>query len=129
MGTPIEGKPVVSSCGTSSDHLKNIKVSSAGGVDTLTGTLDEAITAGTVPVDMSVKVSFFKIPIQMNIPFTMSPGIPKGDIKASVGPPSQQANSGINVDVEGTVKVNDGSGGEIACLSVTTPSANRLSVS
>lgn len=117
-----EASPVVTNCGTSSDHLKNISTSSSGGVSTLTGTLDEAVSSGSIAVDMSVKVSFFKIPINMNIPFTYSPGVPAGPIKASVGPKKASVQSNINVDVEGTVKINDGASSEIACLSVTTPS-------
>jgi len=120
---PIEpaATPVVKNCGSDSDHLKNISTSTSGGVSTLTGTLDEAVSSGSVAVDMSVKVSFIKIPVNMNIPFTYTPGIAAGPIKLSIGP-KQAVQSNINVDVEGTVKINDGSSSEIACISVSTPS-------
>jgi hypothetical protein len=123
-----EAKPIVTNCGADTDHLKNISTSATGGVATLTGTLDEAVTAGSVDVDMTVKVSFIKVPIQMNIPFTYSPGVPAGALKLSVGP-KQAVQSNINIDVEGTVKISDGSSQEIACVSVTTPSEPRVAVS
>jgi hypothetical protein len=123
---PIEAGPVASNCGKDTDHLKNIKVTQAGGVTTITGTQDEAIASGSVPVDLSVKVSFIKIPVNMNIPFTVSPAMPAGDIKVSVGPSSSGTASNINVDVEGTVKINDGNSEEIACVSLTTPSAPMM---
>eukprot|EP00658_Telonema_sp_P-2_P085049 TRINITY_DN9602_c0_g1_i1.p2 TRINITY_DN9602_c0_g1~~TRINITY_DN9602_c0_g1_i1.p2 ORF type:complete len:397 (-),score=144.03 TRINITY_DN9602_c0_g1_i1:264-1454(-) len=121
-----EAAPVVSSCGKDTDHLKNLTMSSSGGVSTLQGVLDETVTTGAINVDMKVKVSFISIPIQTNIPFSFSPGIPAGPVKATVGPSSSSAASNINIDVEGTVTVNDGNTQEIACLSVTTPSTTLM---
>jgi len=123
-----ESAPVVKNCGSNADHLKNLKTSVAAGVSTVTGTLDEDVSSGIVPVDLVVKVLFFKIPIKLTVPFSISPGIPKGDIKASVGPVAtvgaqSMAPSKVTVSVDGTIKVNDANSQEIACISLSASTA------
>eukprot|EP00656_Telonema_subtile_P005170 TRINITY_DN1234_c0_g1_i1.p1 TRINITY_DN1234_c0_g1~~TRINITY_DN1234_c0_g1_i1.p1 ORF type:complete len:275 (-),score=49.43 TRINITY_DN1234_c0_g1_i1:199-1023(-) len=118
LGAP----PVVGNCGSAADHLKDITTSAVGGVTTLTGTLDETVSAGEVNIDLKIKVSFFNIPINMNVPFTFSPGFTAGPIKASVGPNSPATSllaPNVDVSVTGTVKVNDAAPSEIACLSLS----------
>jgi hypothetical protein len=73
------------SCGQPSDHLKNVDISSDGGVLKVSGSLDEAITKASVNVDLKIH-EVFSIPIKLTIPFTLSPGIPKGDFKLTAGP-------------------------------------------
>jgi len=118
-----EASPV-SDCSADSDHLHNRSLTQAGGVTTVSGDLDEDVSAGTVNVDLNVQVLFIKIPINMNIPFSLSPGLLKGAIKATVGPagssllvaPIDQPE--IKVKVTGTVKANDDKSSEIVCLKI-----------
>jgi len=115
------GPPVVSNCGTASDHLKNITTTASGGVKTLTGTLDEAITSGSADVDLTVKVLFITVPIKTHVPFTISPGVVAGPLKVSFGPVQKNSvvDSAISIKIAGTVKASDGKAGEIACLKLS----------
>lgn len=118
--TQVAADPVTD-CGTDADHLKDRSISTANNVTTVSGTLDESVAGGTVLVDLSVKVSIIKIPINMNIPFTISPAIAAGALKATFGPVSQQVlqSSALPpVDVSGTVKLNDPKSEEIACIAI-----------
>merc|ERR1712195_481 len=119
----VGAAPVVSNCGAATDHFKNITTSATGGVKTLTGTLDEAVSSGEADVDLTVKVLFITVPIKTTVPFAISPGVPAGPIKVSFGPVQKAAetNSGISIKIDGTVKVSDGKASEIACLKLTTP--------
>jgi len=125
VATPRVGGPVTD-CSGSSDHLQNRSLSTSGGVVSVSGSLDEEVGAGAVAVDLKVKVSFFSIPINMNIPFTISPGIKAGPIQATIGPAADRSASllsmvfkpDIKVEVTGTVKVNDAKSSEIVCVSI-----------
>lgn len=120
---PQVGAGPISDCGSSSDHLKNRTVSDTGGVLKASGDLDEAVASGEVDVNLEVKVSFFKIPIVTNVPFTISPAIAQGPLKLSIGPAkdaseSEVASPNIKVKVDGTVKITDSKKEEIACVAV-----------
>jgi len=116
----------VSDCGQPADHLKNRTFSSTGGVFNLAGDLDETVPAGELDVDMEIKVLFISVPIKMNIPFTISPPIPSGTFKVSVGPISSEDDSTvpevdspeITVHVSGNIKLNDAKKEEIACVAI-----------
>merc|ERR1711959_216352 len=56
----------------------------------------------------------------MTIPLAVSPGAPKGAIKASIGPSSVVLSPDVKATITGTMKVNDGNGEEITCLNVDT---------
>lgn len=113
--------PVASNCGTSSDHLQNIQVTADGSTTTVTGTLDEAIPQFTTNVDLTVKASFIKVPIKMDIPVAITPAIPQGDLKATFTSTSSETEleSGISVTVNGQVKATDANNQEIGCLQLT----------
>lgn len=115
----------ISDCGSASDHLKNKTTSSSGGTVKFSGDLDESVASGEVDVDVEVKVTFIKIPIKTNVPFSISPAIPAGAITASAGPfadtstsTSEVASPDIKVEVSGNVKINDGQKEEIACIAI-----------
>ena len=113
---------MVSSCGTSSDHLSNVQVVKNGATTTVSGSLDESLASITTDVDLTVKASFIKVPIKMTVPASLSPAIPQGDLKATFTPVSSGETleaPAISVTVNGQVKANDGNGQEIACLQLT----------
>jgi len=117
----------VSVCSQASDHLHNLVISDSAGVSTITGSLDEAVTKLSVNVDLKVKVSILSIPISLAIPISYTPGLPKGDVKVTLGPSSgllSTTKSLIDVDVTGTVKANDEASEEIMCLSLTPAEKN-----
>ena len=121
-GEEVGDGPVVSSCGTSSDHLSNVQVVKNGATTTVSGSLDESLASITTDVDLTVKASFIKVPIKMTIPASLSPAIPQGDLKATFTPVSSDETleaPAISVTVNGQVKANDGNGQEIACLQLT----------
>merc|ERR1719161_2133062 len=87
---PQEEAPAVStisSCGKSTDHIPDFQIASSGGVITMSGTLDEAVTKASIDLDVSLKVLFISIPMKMTIPVAVSDGlIKKGAIKSTIGP-------------------------------------------
>jgi hypothetical protein len=117
----FEAGPVASNCGTSSDHLSNVQIAKNGTTTIVSGTLDEDLPSLTTDVDLEVKASFIKIPIKMTVPASLTPAIPKGDIKATFTPVSNDEleSPQITVTVNGQVKANDGNGEEVACLQLT----------
>eukprot|EP00930_Biecheleria_cincta_P038752 TRINITY_DN2662_c0_g1_i1.p1 TRINITY_DN2662_c0_g1~~TRINITY_DN2662_c0_g1_i1.p1 ORF type:complete len:294 (-),score=48.33 TRINITY_DN2662_c0_g1_i1:82-963(-) len=109
----------VSICSTPSDHLHNIAVSSAAGVTTITGTLDEEVTKFVANLDLKVHVSFISHAIKMAVPISYSPGLVKGDLKITAGPAQKTLqHSNVDVDVTGTIKIDDGASQELVCLSL-----------
>jgi hypothetical protein len=121
----VEGSNV-SVCSGASDHLHNLAwTTSSDQVTTITGTLDEAVTKLAVNVDLKLSVGVLPIPIKLAVPVSYSPGLAKGDLKITVGPPPSQPQlkSFIDVDVTGTIKLNDGASEEITCLSLTKADA------
>jgi len=113
---------VVSVCNAASDHLHNLTHSSTAGVSTITGSLDEAVTKLVAKLDLKLKVGWLSHKIDMAIPVSYSPGFVKGDIKLTVGPASQPltsvSKSLLDVEVTGTVKIDDPASQEIVCLSI-----------
>merc|ERR1712216_347982 len=92
---------------------------------TITGTLDEAITEATAVADLDFTVlSVLSHRIDLNIPISYSPGLEKGDLKIVAGPAAKNdtVQAPIDVDVKGTIRINDASPSEIACLSIRSDS-------
>jgi len=117
----VDGSPV-SDCTKASDHMKNFNFSDdTTGMTTITGTLDEDLDTINVAADLSIKIPLVPLPeIKLNVPASISPVVKKGDLKITVGPVASAApaNSGINVTVNGNIKVNDGNTEEIVCLQI-----------
>jgi len=105
------------SCAKSTDHLKNIKISTSGGVTTTTATLDEDLAAANVLVDVTVKELFIKIPLKLNVPLAWSPALAKGDWKVTSSKHTE-ANGLVGVTAQGQVVVNDGQGTEVTCMAI-----------
>eukprot|EP00746_Dinoflagellata_sp_MGD_P147063 gnl/MRDRNA2_/MRDRNA2_79450_c0_seq1.p1 gnl/MRDRNA2_/MRDRNA2_79450_c0~~gnl/MRDRNA2_/MRDRNA2_79450_c0_seq1.p1 ORF type:complete len:394 (+),score=65.29 gnl/MRDRNA2_/MRDRNA2_79450_c0_seq1:98-1279(+) len=118
--TPIDGI----SCGQPSDHLKNVNISSSGGVLTVSGSLDEAITKMTVNVDLKIH-EIFSIPVKLSVPITLSPGLPSGAFKLTGGPskPGDVEVTARGLSVTGTVKVDDANDQEVCCINVGSSDA------
>lgn len=118
VGATLRGSKA-SICSAPSDHLHNLTASSAAGVTTITGSLDEAVTKMVANLDLKVHLSFITHAIKMAIPISYAPGLVKGDLKITAGPTQAMQQSNIDVDVTGTVKIDDGASQELACLSLT----------
>merc|ERR1712007_250998 len=111
----------ISSCGKTTDHIPDFKIANAGGVVTMTGTLDEALTKASVDLDVSVKVLFISVPLKMTIPLEVSDGlISKGAIKSTVGPSTIEVSPDVKATLKGTMKISDGNAEEVTCINVDT---------
>lgn len=113
----------IENCGAPSDHLKDIRFTVGNGIAKINGTMDEDVTSGELDIDMTVGVNRFadySINFNVNIPFTYTPGIMKGDLMVQLGPVhtlvNGEATSGISG--QGTLRVKDSAGGEIVCVKV-----------
>jgi len=116
----LEAPETISSCGKASDHVPDFAVAASGGMATMTGTLDEAVTKFSVDVDVSLKVLFISVPLKLNIPVAFTPGLFKGPFKSVVGPSTLAISPNVQVKLKGTTKVSDGSGEEMFCLNLDT---------
>merc|ERR1711879_576693 len=58
----------VGSCGKATDHIPDFQIASSGGVVSMSGTLDEALTAASIDVDVSLKVLVISVPLKLTIP-------------------------------------------------------------
>jgi len=111
----------VNVCSAATDHLHNLASSSAAGVSTITGTLDEAVNKFVTKYDLTLKLGWISHKIDMAIPVSYSPGWVEGDFKLAVGPAAQSLSSSkspTGVVVTGTVKIDDSASSEIACFSI-----------
>lgn len=115
--------PGATICSQPSDHLKNLAMSSSAGKTTITGTLDELVSKTSLNLALKLKIGWLTHAINMAIPITYAPGLPKGALQLTVGPPAQQLEVDepeITVSVSGTVKLDDGNAQEIACIDVSS---------
>lgn len=111
----------IASCGKSTDHIPDFTIAASGGVTTMTGTLDEAVTKASIDLDVQLKVLIISLPLKMTIPLAVSDGlINTGAIKATIGPSTIAVSPDVKATVKGTVKMNDGNGEEITCLNIDT---------
>merc|ERR1719161_1823342 len=101
---PQEEAPAVttiSSCGKSTDHIPDFQIASSGGVITMSGTLDEAVTKASVDLDVQLKVLIISLPLKLSLPLQVSDGlINKGALKATIGP----STIAVSPDVKATIK-------------------------
>jgi len=110
----------ITSCGKPTDHIPDFKVLASGGVTTMAGTLDEAVTKLSLDVDASIKVAFISVPLKATVPISFTPGVAMGPIKASLGPNTVVVKPALKAQLKGTVKVNDAKSDEVMCLNVDT---------
>jgi hypothetical protein len=116
----IDAPAGITSCGKPTDHIPDLNVQASGGVTTMTGTLNEAVTQLSLDVDASIKVAFISVPLKATIPVAFTPGIAKGPIKAAFGPSTVVVKPELKAELKGTVKVNDPKADEVMCLNVDT---------
>jgi len=116
----------VSSCGKATDHIPDFQIASSGGVVTMSGTLDEALSKASIDLDVSLKVLFISVPLKMTLPLAVSDGlIHKGAIKSTVGPSTIAVTPNVKATIKGTMKINDGNGEEVTCINVDSVVASE----
>lgn len=117
-----------SGCGQDSDHLKNPTVTQDDTSFTFTGTLDEDVDSGAAVVDLTVGILSTSVPVQLEVPFALSPAFPAGDLMLKLTQDSAApVTNDVPVTVTGSVKVNDGKGEEISCVA-SDPSVMEVQV-
>jgi len=125
----VEG---IASCGSSTDHLKNVSESTSGGVTTITGSLDEDLSSIMANVDVTLRALFVKVPLKLQIPISFSPAISKGDLKLTVktvGEKSEvEETSKSPVQVQGKVVIDDAKNQQVTCLSVSEKTSSEIVV-
>lgn len=116
----------VKSCGSESDHLKQVSIKLNPDPPVkgqqfsmeLSGELDEDITGGSLDVDLAVTaLKFIKSNVKQQLPFTYEPGWKQGPMKITIGP-TQLPSSPGGVSVQGQVHVKDGKGDAVACVDI-----------
>lgn len=130
----VVAQNVLSSCGSSSDHFKDVVVTSsstsASAVTvSIAGNLDEDIKGGNVDLDMNIEaLNFINRPVKQSYHFTYTPGVPKGPVKVTVGPLSLPWLPGSN-NLVGTIKITDLNKQPVACLGLNLPLMNSAAKS
>lgn len=117
-------------CTTASDHLQNIVVdSSVAGQTTTTMDIDEPIgDLINVGVDLRVKVPLLPaVQISLTqIPISLSPAIPAGQLTFVIYDPPAQSNALLTVT--GQVSLQDGKGEQITCIAIDAVGATTTDV-
>lgn len=121
---PELGAASDATCTTPTDHIQNIQsTTDASGVTTTTMDVDEDLSTVVVSGDISVKVPIvpaIKVTIPQ-IPITLSPAIPSGQLKFVDYGDETPANDII--DVTGQVKLADGNGEQLTCIAIEPATA------
>jgi hypothetical protein len=117
----------VASCSKATDHLKDARISSSGGVTKIKGTLDESLSKLSVDLDIKIKVLFVSIPLKLKIPLSISPAFPKGAFGLTMGPVSGAISPDPHAHVKGTAVLNDANAEEITCLKLDVVSEDTAS--
>jgi len=107
-----------SNCGDpTQDHIQNI-VSTTDDNDIITTTMDLDEDLGYINLSCDLAVKAPIVPavnlVLPSLPITLSPGIPKGQLKF-VGYPNNSSSSNAVVTVSGDLKLSDKNGDEVAC--------------
>jgi hypothetical protein len=114
----------VKSCGGANDHMQNLNVKlSPDPIQKgkpfsvhVSGDLDEDLAAGSVNADLHITaLGVVKSSVKQVVPFTLTPGLPKGAFKLEIGP-STIPNVPGSVVVQGQVHLVDGKGEAVFCL-------------
>ncbi|CAL1168380.1 unnamed protein product [Cladocopium goreaui] len=123
----------VKSCGSATDHLKDVSETTSGGVTTVTGTLDEDLASITANVDVTVHALFVKVhalfvkvPLKLQIPMSFSPAISKGDWKLTTSEEKAAEVSLSPVKVEGQVVIDDAKKEQVTCLSISSDTSQIM---
>jgi len=119
----------VSSCSSSTDHIKSLSWATVDDQTTVTGDLDEHVSTFDVVVNTHIAIGWFPIPVAFTAPFTFTPGFTQGPFTLKVGSPTAEEESPkVGTDLAGTIKINDGKGEEIMCLKMDIPLATKVVV-
>jgi len=115
----------IANCGKASDHLKNLQITldppaPAKGKNltvTTSGDTDEDISSGVASVSINLVIA----KIELDIPFSISPAVPKvTGMKATVGP-MLLPKIPLIPNVQGSIKVTEQKGEEVTCLNFNLP--------
>merc|ERR1739845_79510 len=115
--TVPHGAPVTS-CSKPADHLKNFSLVVDHGTVLVAGDLDEDVNTLALNLDTWVEKFWVTIPMKSTIPISLSPAVPKGPFKISVGPSTGTVSPDPDVSYGGKVLASDGKGEEIFCLDI-----------
>lgn len=115
--TVPHGAPVTS-CSKPGDHLKNFSLVVDHGTVLVAGDLDEDVNTLSLNLDTWVEKFWVTIPMKSTIPISLSPPVPKGPFKISVGPSTGKVSPDPDVSYGGKVRASDGNGEEIFCLDI-----------
>jgi len=116
----------LSSCGGASDHLSNVAISLSpdpiqhGHQFTLefSGDLDEDLNELVADVELDVKVlSIINKKVSSKGSVALSPALPKGPVRLTVGPVTLDTGSVPgSIGLGGTIQVNNGKGEPVLCV-------------
>lgn len=120
----VVAQNLVSNCGSDSDHLKNVHVSSSG-TDPFTfsfsGDLDKDLQEGYFDLDFHVELAgLINKDIKKLIHWTYTPGVVKGPLKMTIGPVSPPWLPGTN-KLTGSLKILDANREPCSCLRLDLP--------
>lgn len=126
----VVAQNILSNCGSPSDHMKDVTVSSPSGGSnpftvTLAGNLDEDIKEGFLDLDLNVVAAgVINVPLKSRFHFTYTPGLVKGPLSLKIGPVSVPWLPGTN-KVTGTLKLADSNNQPVSCLNLNVPMMER----
>jgi hypothetical protein len=120
----VVAQNLVSNCGSATDHLKNVHVSSSG-TDPFTfsfsGDLDKDLQEGFFDLDFHVEMAgLINKDIKKVIHWTYTPGVVKGPLSMTIGPVSPPWLPGTN-KLTGVLKILDANKEQCSCLSLDLP--------
>lgn len=124
---PAAAEVAAATCRRPTDHAKNVQVSEAGNVTTVTATLDEALSAVMLDLDFMVHAIFFKIPVKFSVPVSITPGLAAGDFKVTVDRGAPTMNQiAPPVSISGQMLVKDGKDEEVTCVNIGVPAVTAM---
>lgn len=103
---------------SSKDHLTNIQSNTVDSVTTTTMDLDEATTKLDLKLDLNVKVPLLPaVTVKLTeIPISLSPALPAGQLKFVGYPSATSLSSRGAVDVTGDLSIRDGNEEQLHCV-------------
>lgn len=120
----VVAQNLVSNCGSNTDHLKNVHVSSSGEdpfTFSFSGDLDKDLQEGYFDVDFNVELAgMINKEIKKLIHWTYTPGVVKGPLSMTIGPVSPTRLPGTN-KLTGVLKILDANKEPCSCLSLDLP--------
>jgi len=108
----------ITSCSKPGDHLSNFNLITDHGMMSVTGSMDEALSAFTIDLDLKLEKWFIHYPFKASIGVSVDPPLPQGDFKLAVGPVTGSVSPDPGATIVGQAVTSDGKGEEILCLDI-----------